>query len=60
MHLVRRTPRFGELSELVTFEMRNMWRVSHRSIMTAAVVTIMLMAIVTVASVAWHGRGRWY
>jgi len=28
--------------------------------MTAAAVTIMLMAIVTAASVAWHGRGRWY
>jgi hypothetical protein len=37
-----------------------MWRVSYRGIMTATAVTIILVAIVTVTGIAWHGRGRWY
>jgi hypothetical protein len=37
-----------------------MWDVSHRGIIVTTVVTIMLLATVTAAAVAWHGRGRWY
>jgi hypothetical protein len=40
--------------------MRSLRRLSYRSVMTAAALTIMFAAFVTVMGVAWHGRGRWY
>jgi hypothetical protein len=33
---------------------------SHAGVMLMTAATIMLLGFVTVAAVAWHGRGRWY
>jgi hypothetical protein len=40
--------------------MPEMWDVSHRGITVTTATAIMVVAIVTVAAVGWHGRGRWY
>jgi hypothetical protein len=40
--------------------MPDVWDVSHRGITVTTAVTIMLLAIVTVAAVARHGHGGWY
>jgi hypothetical protein len=43
-----------------TFEMPDVHDVSHRGVTVTTAVTIMLLAIVTVGAVTWHGHGRWY
>ena len=40
--------------------MPDVWDVSHGGITVTTAVTIMQLAIVTVAAVAWHGHGGWY
>jgi len=40
--------------------MSDMFGVSRRGIAVTTAATIMLLAMVTVTAVAWHGRGRWY